>query len=182
MWVTSENLKSTRPTQKLDDKWRGPFEIVSKKGESSYELKLPSSWKVHPVFNEARLKPYIPLAFESQKKDPPPPPDLIGDELEYEVEEVLDSRIQRKKLQYLVKWKGYPNEENTWEPEDCLANAKDRVTAFHKQYPSAPCRLNVKLAFVSYDNLTEHSSLSTSWRNGKQEGKGSHADATLKGG
>ncbi|CAJ0944065.1 unnamed protein product [Ranitomeya imitator] len=44
----------------------------------------------------------------------PPAPVLVEGELEYIVEKILDSRISRRKLQYLVKWKGYGQEDNSW--------------------------------------------------------------------
>ncbi len=48
------------------------------------------------------------------------PPDLIDGEDEYEVKQIIAHRQfgQSKKLQYLIKWKGYPKNDNTWEPTD----------------------------------------------------------------
>ena len=60
---------------------------------------------------------------------------------DYEVERIIDSRLQRGKLQYLVKWKNYPIEESTWEPENHLEKAKATITKFHKENPSAPRRI-----------------------------------------
>ncbi|KAK0184074.1 hypothetical protein F5146DRAFT_1145933 [Armillaria mellea] len=68
--------------------------------------------------------PYTPLAFPNQQTPAPPPPDLIDDEEQYEIEEVLDSRsckIRGKKgkksqevTNYFVKWKGWTREHNSW--------------------------------------------------------------------
>lgn len=49
---------------------------------------------------------------------------------EYEVERVLRSRVVRGKEQLLVKWKGFGDFENSWEPVDNLANARERVAEF----------------------------------------------------
>ncbi|KAL5501145.1 hypothetical protein ACEPAH_9532 [Sanghuangporus vaninii] len=88
----------------MDDKWFGPFEVIKKVGASAYRLKLPRTWRqVHPIFNEVLLKQAIEPSFESQKKPSPPLPVLVNDEEEYEVEEILDSRLHRGKLQFLVK-------------------------------------------------------------------------------
>ena len=73
----------------------------------------------------------------------PPQPivDSKGGE-SYEVEVVLDSRLQCGCLEYQVKWKGYGAEENSWEPEGNLASARTLVTKFHKENPSAPQRIS----------------------------------------
>jgi Chromo (CHRromatin Organisation MOdifier) domain len=47
-----------------------------------------------------------------------PAPVVVNGQIEYLVETILDSRKLRKKTQYLVKWKGYPIYESTWEPEE----------------------------------------------------------------
>ena len=57
---------------------------------------------------------------------------------EYIVREILNSRIYRNKLQYLVDWEGYGPEDRTWEPSEYLANAQDLVNQFHKRYPLKP--------------------------------------------
>ncbi|KAL5524999.1 hypothetical protein ACEPAF_8868 [Sanghuangporus sanghuang] len=127
VFLDGRNIKMIRPTKKMDDKWFGPFE----------------TWKhVHPVFNEILLKPAVQPFFESQKKPPPPPPVIIDEQEEYEVEEILDSRLHRGKLQFLVKWVGY--EEATWQPEsDVKDNAQESIQEFYRKHPGAPRKLTI---------------------------------------
>ncbi|KAL5524985.1 hypothetical protein ACEPAF_8854 [Sanghuangporus sanghuang] len=145
VFLDGRNIKTIRPTKKMDDKWFGPFEVVEKVGASTYRLKLPKTWKkVHPVFNEILLKPAIQPSFESQKKLPPPPPVIIDEQEEYEVEEILDSHLHRGKLQFLVKWVGY--EEATWQPEsDVKDNAQESIQEFYRKHPGAPRKLTIPL-------------------------------------
>ena len=84
--------------------------VLKKIGASAYTLDLPEAWKrvgIHPTFNVKLLIPYHRPQFPSQQTPPPPPPEVVNDHEEYEVQEVLDSRMRRGMIQYLVKWKGY---------------------------------------------------------------------------
>jgi hypothetical protein len=144
------NISTERPSQKLEDRRYGPFPIKQKIGESAYELTLATTWRgIHPVFNESLLTPFWPPKFPSQQKPPPPPPIQIQGDLHYEVNFIWDSRLRRGKLQYLVHWKGYPREEETWEPVSNITAAKDAVRDFHRAHPNAPRPTNTRqLKFV----------------------------------
>ena len=89
----------------------------------------------------------------------PPEPVEIEGEPEYEVEEVLDSRLKQGKLEYLVKWSGYTEDHNTWEPKANCANLHDLIEDFHKKNPSTACKLYTnffsELVFKPYKNLME---------------------------
>ena len=115
--------------------------------------------KVHPVFNTVKLRPFTKDTIPGRNPPPRPPPVIKGDNPEWEVEYIKDSRLQRGKLQYLVKWKGYPQEESTWEPEECVKNSKKLVENFHSKHPSAPKKISAlefsQLPFRPYENYTE---------------------------
>ncbi|MBW0518304.1 hypothetical protein O181_058019 [Austropuccinia psidii MF-1] len=58
VWLYSKNIKSTRPTKKLSERWMGPFPVLKKVSTHAYHLKLPSQWKsIHPVFHISLLEP-----------------------------------------------------------------------------------------------------------------------------
>jgi hypothetical protein len=149
VWLEAKNVKTLRPTEKLASKRLGPFTILKKVGHAAYKLQLPATWRIHPVFHESLLLPYHSPEYEIQIKNLPdhPPPEVVGDHEEWEVEEILDSRYRRRKLEYLVKWKGYPSEENTWQTEEDVKNAKEAVESFHKRYPGHPRRLQTMPIF-----------------------------------
>jgi len=145
IWLNRRNIEMTRPSQKLDFRHLGPFKIVDVMGESktAFELKLPNHWRIYPVFHALLLDPYWVNKIQGRKQTTPPPPEIVIGELEYEVEDVLDSRIQRNKLQYLVGWKGYGSEKRMWEPAENLENAKETVVAFHLRHPNRPSMMDL---------------------------------------
>ena len=66
---------------------------------------------------------------------PPPPPELVDNYEEFEVHKILDSRICRGRIQYLVDWVGYDASERTWEPLSNLENATSAKASFHSIFP-----------------------------------------------
>jgi hypothetical protein len=64
----------------------------------------------------------------------PPPPDLMDGMEEYEVEKVLDSHWhgRGRKLQYLVKWVGYPDSDNQWVNWDDATGTKGAIREFKR--------------------------------------------------
>ena len=137
VWLLSQNIHTQRPSKKLDWKRLGPFPILERIGTQAYRLELPSSMKIHPVFHISLLDRYIESDIPTRVQ-PPPQPVIVDNQVEFEAEEVLDSKIMHKRLFYLVKWKGYPVSDNSWEPAPNLANAKDLVDSFHVKYPNKP--------------------------------------------
>jgi hypothetical protein len=134
VWLDRRNLKTRDGSKpKFEAKNFGPFTITQEVGDGAYSVDIPERWRVHPVFNEKLLQPWKPPTHKIQERNERPPPEILEEAEEYEVEEVLDERLnrRRKRREWLVKWKGYPSEENTWEPETNLKNAQDALDAFH---------------------------------------------------
>jgi len=139
VWLLRKNIKTTRPSQKLDVKRMGPFKILKIVGESklAFKLELPSQMRIHPVFHASLLEPYRENIITGRIQ-PLPPPEEIEGQMEYEVKEILDSKLVRGRLVYFVDWEGYPPEERTWEPLENVRHAADAVAAFHCRYPAKP--------------------------------------------
>src|SRR5712671_3238938 len=98
-----------------------------------YQLRLPPQWNIHPAFHASLLTPYVETK-EHGKSYTRPPPDMIEGEAEYEVEVIRAHRHQRRKLQYLIKWKGYPESDNTWEPAGNV-QAPQLIRKYHTTHP-----------------------------------------------
>jgi Chromo (CHRromatin Organisation MOdifier) domain len=56
------------------------------------------------------------------------------------VKEILDSLLQHNKLEFLVKWEGYTEENNSWETKDNCRNVQEAIHNFYNKYPEAPQR------------------------------------------
>src|SRR5215475_9888047 len=98
---------------------------------------------IHPVFHVSMLEPVSTSTIPGCIQPPPPPLVEIEGEPEYEVAEVLDSKINHRckcKLLYLVCWLGYEgtNEEYSWVTLDDLQNALELLQEFHSNYPTKP--------------------------------------------
>src|ERR1700720_792167 len=132
-----------RPSKKLSEKNLGPFEIIAQVGWLSFTLRLPEQLRaVLPVFHVSQLEPATRNIIPNRAQ-PPPPPIEVNDDIEFEISEILDSKINKRRkcqLLYLVRWTGY---EATDQETDCLSaleltHAKELVQDFHSAYPHKP--------------------------------------------
>ena len=141
VWLSAKNITSSRPSQKLDFKQLGPFKICRRINEVAFELQLPPWLKIHPVFHVSLLTKTKQNQFSHRHQATPPPAILVNSQEEYLVHEILDSRIIRGRLKYLIDWVGYPPSERCWiDATDVHALAKTRD--FHRRYPLKPSPQN----------------------------------------
>ena len=98
VWLSTRNINTDRPFKKLDHKMLGLFKVIRNKGVS-IELQLPQSIKIHNVFHSNLLQKAStdPLTNQVNKL---PPPVIINNEEKWEVEDILDAKGHRGKLQY----------------------------------------------------------------------------------
>ena len=107
----------------------GPFHVIERVGEVADKLDLPPYLKWHPVFHVALLVRYK----DGSRVLPPPLPVMIDGEPQFEVEAILDHKTRGTSVHYLVQWKGYGPEHNSWEPtgnlKGCMAILKEYKTS-----------------------------------------------------
>lgn len=129
------NLKDYQHTERaLQLRYERPFEIVEKLSPVMFKLKLPSNFcTIHLVFRASKLATYNELTIKGQQVNSPEPTLIKSDE-EWKVEQILQERTISKKKQYLIRWKGFRREHNTWEPEDNLENAKEILQKWKKSH------------------------------------------------
>ena len=106
----------------------------------AYQLNLPPAWKIHDVFHSSLLSPYQETTAHGPNFTRPPP-DLINGEEEFEVEHIKGHQHQgrSKVLQYLIKWKGYTEADNMWEPADQV-HTPELVKEYYKSVPKESIR------------------------------------------
>ena len=131
--LSSRNIRFTGKGQrKLYPKFLGPFKIIEMIGANAARLQLPVGWKLHDEFHLSLLKQY-----DGSSSTPiPPPPEIVGDEVFYHVEHILahrDKSYGKKKVrEYLIKWTGYTDDHNSWEPASNLSSDLLKKYSDHK--------------------------------------------------
>ena len=116
--LNGRNIKTRRPTRKLDHKNHGPFQIEKIVTPLAVRLTLPRKWRIHNVFHVSLLEPYR----TSERRAAPAPSKVLreADDIEqneeYDVEEVMSSvergRGNNKRILYLVRWLDYPEHKD----------------------------------------------------------------------
>jgi len=92
--------------------------------------------QLHLVFNIVKLTPALDDPITGRKTEDHLPPIIIDGEVEWEVEEILNSHWHRRRFQYLIKWKKYGREHNFWESASKVF-ALELTMEFHRKYPGA---------------------------------------------
>ena len=115
--LSSKDINIKDLTPKLRLKYLGPWTITKVISSHAYQLDLPLSLQIHPVFHVSKLERYHPSPFPLPREfNRPPPVTTIDGAPAYEVESIVGKTIVDGVLKYEVKWKGYPDSDNTLEP------------------------------------------------------------------
>jgi Chromo (CHRromatin Organisation MOdifier) domain len=129
--VDSKNIKTSRFSKKLEDRYLGPFEVLEPVGRQSYRLKLTKMYEgLHRTFHVSLLEPHKSrrgVRYEAK------PIEFEGNEY-WLVEEILHSRVRYGKRQYLVHWTDTSPAVDSWEPAENLQEL-DALKEYLKKNP-----------------------------------------------
>jgi len=141
VWLDRANIKWPYASKKLSPRQYRPFWVVAKIFHVAYRLQLPETWGIHDVFHAALLTPFKETP-EHSLNFVEPPPEVIEGEEEWEVEQILGKHHfgQGKKVQYLVRWKGYSPAHDQWIDQWDLHADKLILEYNHKQVPRRSIR------------------------------------------
>ncbi|KAK3026148.1 hypothetical protein RJ639_042591 [Escallonia herrerae] len=124
---------------RLLQKYEGPLTIMKKIGKMAYKVDPPHWWsrQLHPVFHVSMLKPFHEDTADpsrGQIKRQGLKPKAEGKRV---AEAILNDRVitasRKRHQEYLVKWQGYMEEENTWERAADLSAYTDKIEAYQMQ-------------------------------------------------
>ena len=137
------NIKTTRPSPKLDFRKLGPFKIAKKLSDKVYRLSLPSSLsRLHPNFNVDLLEPYTSPSSFPGRSDPPfmhAPTLEEGSTPGLTIKSFLDVRQIGRRFDYLIDFENQPASETSWVPlTDIPTVYNERIEQFHRRNPNRP--------------------------------------------
>ncbi|CDJ36338.1 uncharacterized protein EMH_0079450 [Eimeria mitis] len=137
VWISSRNLPGLNQCSKFEPRFRGPFTALKRISQVAYCIELPPTYTCHNVFHVSQLIPDRPRYPQMQSKEaaggwlPVKVPDGSPTDI-YEVDYILDQRGSGADTQYLVKWRGAPEDRATWKPAANLTNRPALLRAWRR--------------------------------------------------
>ena len=128
IYLLRQNIKIVQSSNKLDYTKLGPFQVKRVKNKMNYELDLPKKMRIFLIFYISLLEPAnLNTLIQTN---------LSGIDPEFQIKELEVKVIRKKrqkgqKVEYLIKWLGYEEEENTWESTTNL-NCQDLMSEFKR--------------------------------------------------
>ena len=127
---TKDLVFKKRPSKKLMERYVGPYVIEEVVSSNAVKLRLPSLMRIHPVVNVSWIVRYRKQV-KGQKKEEGKLVEVEGVE-EWKVEKILNKKKMRGVEKYLIRWKGFTAEGDTWEKKENLKNTEELIEEFEQ--------------------------------------------------
>ncbi|KAJ9511978.1 hypothetical protein QJQ45_004438 [Haematococcus lacustris] len=152
--VNMRKRKDEVGVRKLKPRYVGPFVVLRMIGLVAVQIQLPHRWtRMHNVFHVSLVKPY--LGTQAPNMAAPPPVQWLDGEPVYEVEKLLQHKLVKVRgrgngkgrkpsknvkqaLEFLVRWVGYSEEHDTWEPQKNLVNCDEALQRYIDEHGPLP--------------------------------------------
>ena len=110
----------------LSNKYISLYTSIDSKGSHAYKLALPARMRLHSTVHASLLKPYRACNNEDMEVD-------TKDESLYTIDKIINSRRFSSRVKYLIRWKGYSEDNDTWELMENLStdSIKQLLIEFH---------------------------------------------------
>jgi hypothetical protein len=131
VWLSSKNLRTTRPSRKLSPKYEGPFEVIEAIGTQAYRLRLPDAWNIHNVF-------HVSLLAAAASTKPAQESSTLArneDTTDWEIQSILGHGTKRGQAYYRVRYANRSPAYDEWLPATALMDAKFLIAAYHAGLP-----------------------------------------------
>lgn len=140
VWLkTGRAYKPLHKQGKMTPPRLGPYTVVKRVGDLAYTLDFPPNSRVHPTVSVQYLTRCRNPAHDPFTRVPPPPGPVRyeGAPDEWEVEKVVDKRMDRRRrvgeqTQYLVRWKGFTAKDDEWKAVGDLEHCRELVDEYEQ--------------------------------------------------
>ena len=127
---TKDLVFKERPSKKLMERYVESYVIEEVVSLNAVKLRLPSSMRIHPVINVSWIIRYKEQVKGQKEEGKPVEVERIE---EWEVEKILNKKKTREVEKYLIRWKGFTAEGDTWERKENLKNTEELIKEFEQR-------------------------------------------------
>ena len=127
VYLHNKNFRTSRRNKKLDSIKDGLFVIEEILRRNNVKFQLPFQAQIHQIFHvfflsKANSFTLVQTTWKQQDDE----------DCKFKVEEIIDQHLKK----YLIRWKGYNNLKNIWEPTRHFINYKKKIHKYHKINPT----------------------------------------------
>jgi hypothetical protein len=144
--LDARNVRTRQHSKGLSPKNLGPFKVLESFQGKAYKLDFSEHEdlrQIYPVFHPWLLHPYDDQPLPGQRQEPQGPVDVDEEGDLYEVEDILDAKVDRRRkdtqtgkkgvLRYLVKWTGWDKPD--WLDYTDVTGCSELLTKYHERHP-----------------------------------------------